>query len=260
MSTANIQSRPLEVDRPDAHSVAGRTIVVTGGASGIGAEIAADLVGAGANAVIADLTEPQQALSDAVYHHVDITDEEDLSALVDVTVRQFGAIDALVNCAALYKALGAKKALDELTSKDWDDVLRVNVRGTWQAIKAVLPAMKQHGGHIVNISSTTARSGNPGFPHYVASKAAVEGLTRAAARELGPYGITVNAVALGLVDDEATNELNSRDYVEQAVTRRAIKRTLYPSDVASVVRFLCSDASGFITGQTVIVDGGGIFT
>ena len=259
MSTANIHSRPLEVDRPDPHSVAGRTIVVTGGASGIGAEIATDLVGAGANAVIADLTEPQQALPGAVYHHVDITDEEDLSALVNATVQQFGAVDALVNCAALYKALGAKKALDELTSKDWDDVLRVNVRGTWQAIKAVLPAMKQHGGHIVNISSTTARSGNPGFPHYVASKAAVEGLTRAAARELGPYGITVNAVALGLVDDEATNELNSRDYVEQAVNRRAIKRTLYPSDVASVVRFLCSDASGFIAGQTVIVDGGGVF-
>jgi NAD(P)-dependent dehydrogenase (short-subunit alcohol dehydrogenase family) len=260
LSTNNIHSASAGSARRDPHSVAGRTIVVTGGGSGIGAQIVADLVSAGANVVIADLTEPRQKSSNAVFHRVDITDAADLTALVDATVQQWDTVDGLVNCAALYKALGAKKALAELTTKQWDDVLRVNVRGTWQAITAVLPTMTQHGGHIVNISSTTARSGNPGFAHYVASKAAVEGLTRAAARELGAYGITVNAVALGLVDDEATNELNSRDYVEQAVNRRALKRTLYPSDVASVVRFLCSDASGFITGQTVIVDGGGIFT
>ncbi|WP_051660562.1 SDR family NAD(P)-dependent oxidoreductase [Mycolicibacterium aromaticivorans] len=260
MKTTDIGPSRDEDSHTDPHSVAGRTIVITGGSSGIGAEIAADLVSAGANAVIADLAEPQHAVPDAAYHRVDITKDTDLLTLVEDTVKRFGAIDALVNCAASYKALGSKKSLDELTTTEWDDVLRVNVRGTWQAIKAVFPVMKERGGHIVNISSTTARSGNPGFPHYIASKAAVEGLTRAAARELGTHGITVNAVALGLVDDEATNALNDRAYVEQAIGRRAIKRTLYPRDVAAVVRFLCSDASGFISGQVVIVDGGGIFT
>lgn len=260
MSATDIHGKPEAAQSRDLHSVAGRTIVVTGGASGIGAEIAADLANVGARVVIADLAQPQQDLPVAVYHRVDITDDEALSALLDVTEQQFGGVDALVNCAALYKALGAKKSLDELTTQDWDDVLRVNVRGTWQAIKAVLPAMKRRGGHIVNVSSTTARTGTPGFPHYVASKAAVEGLTRAAARELGVYGITVNAVAPGLVDDEATNELNDRAYVEQAASRRAIKRAMHVGDVASVVRFLCSDASGFITGQVLVVDGGGVFT
>lgn len=241
-----------------APDIAGSTIVVTGGASGIGAEIVEEFVGAGADVVVADLAPPPDRPG-AVYHYVDITDDEALSRLVRHTVRDFGKIDALVNCAALYKALGAKKTLDELTLTEWDDVLRVNVRGTWQVIKAVLPAVPRHGGHIVNISSTTARTGTLGFPHYIASKAAVEGLTRAAARELGERGITVNAVAPGLVDDEATNELNDRDYVAQAAQRRSIKRALLPGDIASVVRFLCSDASSFITGQVLIVDGGGVF-
>lgn len=243
-------------------TVAGRAIVVTGGATGIGAEIVADLAGAGANVVVADLAEPAGdpvKAAMAEYHRVDVTDDDALAAMVAATVQRFGAVDALVNCAALYRALGTKKGLAEVSVRDWDDVLRVNARGTWQAIKAVLPAMPERGGHIVNISSTTARNGSPGFPHYVASKAAVEGLTRAAARELGASNITVNAVAPGLVDDEATNVLNDRGYVEQAARRRAIGRPMYPQDLVAMVRFLCSDACGFITGQVVIVDGGGVF-
>lgn len=238
--------------------LAGSVIVVTGGASGIGDQIVVDLVGAGADVVVADLAPPPDRPR-VTYHHVDITDDEALSRLVEATVARSGKVDALVNCAALYKSLGAKKALEELTTQEWDDVLRVNVRGAWQAMRAVLPAIPVNGGHIVNISSTTARTGTLGFPHYIASKAAVEGLTRAAARELGARGITVNAVAPGLVDDEATNELNDPEYVAQAVNRRSIKRTLLPGDVASVVRFLCSDASAFVTGQVIIVDGGGVF-
>jgi NAD(P)-dependent dehydrogenase (short-subunit alcohol dehydrogenase family) len=162
----------------------GRVVVVTGGATGIGAEIAAGFAAAGAKVVIADLAEPTKDVAKDAYHRADITSDADLAALVSATVRAYGRIDALVNCAAVYRALGGKSAITELTNDDWDRVLRVNVRGTWQAIKAVVPAM-DGGGHIVNISSTTARSGTPGFAHYVASKAAVEGLTRAAARELG---------------------------------------------------------------------------
>jgi NAD(P)-dependent dehydrogenase (short-subunit alcohol dehydrogenase family) len=240
-------------------SAAGRVVVVTGGATGIGARITAGFLEAGASVVVADLAEPD-GVQPTVACRVDITDDVALGRMVDRAVADFGGIDALVNCAAIYKALGGKVSLDQLTNADWDRVLTVNVRGTWQAIKAVLPAMDQRGGgHIVNISSATARSGSPGFAHYVASKAAVEGLTRAAARELGPRGITVNAIAPGLVDDEATNVLNDRRYVEQAASRRAIGRQMYPADLVGAARFLASDASGFITGQVLVVDGGGVF-
>lgn len=248
-------------DMPAAdEGLAGRVIVVTGGASGIGARIAAGFLEAGAYVVVADLAEPSgdDARPTASYP-VDITDDAALGRMVDRTAADFGGIDALVNCAAIYKTLGGKVSLDQLTNADWDRVLTVNVRGTWQAIKAVLPAMEQRGGgHIVNISSTTARSGSPGFAHYVASKAAVEGLTRAAARELGARGITVNAIAPGLVDDEATNVLNDRRYVKQAANRRAIGRPMYPADLVGAARFLASDASSFITGQVLVVDGGGV--
>jgi NAD(P)-dependent dehydrogenase (short-subunit alcohol dehydrogenase family) len=235
-----------------------RVVLVTGGATGIGAEITASFVAAGAHVVVADVAEPGHDAAQAEFHRVDVSSDADLSALVATTMNQHGRIDALVNCAAVYRALGAKTALEDIPNDDWDRVLRVNVRGTWQAIKAVLPAMER-GGHIVNISSTTARTGSPGFAHYVASKAAVEGLTRAAARELGPRGITVNAIAPGLVDDEATNVLNERDYVAAAANRRAIPRQMYPADLVHAVRFLSGDGARFITGQVLIVDGGGVF-
>ena len=157
----------------------GRVVVVTGGATGIGAEIAADFAALGAHVVVADLAEPRPDVAKAEFQPVDVSSDADLTALVATTMDKYGRIDALVNCAAVYKALGAKAPLEDLTNDEWDRVLRVNVRGTWQAIKAVLPAMER-GGHIVNVSSTTARNGSPGFAHYVASKAAVEGLTRAA--------------------------------------------------------------------------------
>jgi NAD(P)-dependent dehydrogenase (short-subunit alcohol dehydrogenase family) len=238
-----------------------RVIVVTGGASGIGARMVAGFLDSGAYVIVADLAEPAgDAASPTASYPVDITDDAALGRMVDRTVADFGGIDALVNCAAIYKELGGKVSLEKLTNRDWDQVLTVNVRGTWQAIKAIVPAIElRGGGHIVNISSTTARSGSPGFAHYVASKAAVEGLTRAAARELGAKGITVNAIAPGLVDDEATNVLNDRGYVEQAASRRAIGRQMYPADLVGAARFLASDASSFITGQVLVVDGGGVF-
>jgi NAD(P)-dependent dehydrogenase (short-subunit alcohol dehydrogenase family) len=241
--------------------LAGRVVVVTGGASAIGTQIVAGFADADARVVVADLAEPAgDGAGQAAYYRTDITDDAALGHMVDRTVADFGGIDALVNCAAVYKTLGAKVSLTEITNAEWDRVLTVNVRGTWQAIKAVMPAIaRRGGGRIVNISSTTARSGTPGFAHYVASKAAVEGLTRAAARELGTKGITVNAIAPGLVDDDATNMLNDRGYVEQAASRRAIPRQMYPSDLVGAARFLASDASSFITGQVLVVDGGTVF-
>lgn len=239
----------------------GRVVVVTGGASAIGAQLVAGLADAGARVIAADLAEQaREGPGPAAYYQTDITDDAALGQMVDRTVADFGGIDALVNCAAVYKTLGGKVSLTEITNAEWDRVLTVNVRGTWQAIKAVIPAIaRRGGGHVVNISSSTARKGTPGFAHYVASKAAVEGLTRAAARELGAKGITVNAIAPGLVDDDATNVLNDRGYVEQAAGRRAIPRQMYPSDLVGAAQFLASDASSFITGQVLIVDGGSVF-
>lgn len=252
--------------------LAGRAVIVTGGAVGIGAAYVAALAAAGANVVAADLpavADHGEAVAGkasaaggghAVFSATDVTDEDDLARLAALAQSQFGGIDALVNNAAVYGALGAKRPLQEITPAEWDRVMAVNVRGTWQAIKAVVPVMSARGGgRIVNIASVAARTGAPGFAHYVASKAAIEGLTRAAARELGGLGITVNAVAPGLVSDEATHTLNDPDYIARAAQTRALAREMGPDDLLGTVLWLCSSASAFVTGQTIIVDGGGVF-
>ena len=255
----------------------GRTVVVTGAAGGIGGRYVQAFAAAGADVVAADVpaaAEVGSALAEkasadataagggrAVFVAGDVTSDDDWAALVTRAHDEFGRLDALVNNAAIYQGLAAKRPLTELSTEDWDTVLRVNVRGTWQGIRAVVPAMRAAGGgRIVNISSTVARMGAPGFAHYVASKAAVDGLTRAAARELGPYGITVNGVAPGLVSDEATRTLNSDDYIAAAVGGRALGREMVPDDLVGAVLFLASEAGAFVTGQTLVVDGGGVFT
>jgi NAD(P)-dependent dehydrogenase (short-subunit alcohol dehydrogenase family) len=252
---------------------AGRTVLLTGAAGEIGAAYLEAFVHAGANVLATDLTAVRPAgnaiaekVSAAgpgrvVFTPADVTSDEDLAAAVEMAVTEFGGLDVLVNNAAMYKALGGKRSLTELSTADWDAVLTVNVRGTWQAITAALPALRRRGGgRIVNISSVVARSGAAGFAHYVASKAAVEGLTRAAARELGPAGITINAVAPGLVSDEATRTLNDPDYVARAAAGRSLHREMVPADLVGTVLFLAGEASGFTTGQTFVVDGGQLFT
>ncbi|GAA0948335.1 SDR family NAD(P)-dependent oxidoreductase [Pseudonocardia zijingensis] len=247
----------------------GKTVVVTGAAGGIGERYVHAFAEAGANVVAADVpaaagagAELAAKAGDRVrFVAGDVTDDGHWAELVATARDGFGGLDALVNNAAIYQGLGAKRSLTELTADDWDTVLRVNVRGTWQGIRAVVPAMREAGGgRIVNISSATARMGVPGFVHYVASKAAVEGLTRAAARELGPHGITVNAVAPGLVTDEATRALNSEDYIAAAAGGRALGREMVPDDLVGAVLFLTSGSGGFMTGQTLVVDGGVVFT
>lgn len=251
---------------------AGRRVLVTGASQGIGAEYVRAFVAAGAEVVAADLpatatraTAAVGALSAAgpgraVFAPVDITDDASLAAVVDRAQEELGGLDALVNNAALYGALGPKKPLGELTTEEWDRVLTVNVRGAWQAVRAVAPELSARGGgRIVLISSTVARTGAPGFAHYVASKAAVDGLVRAAARELGPSGITVNAVAPGLVSTEGTRAVNSEEYVARIASMRAVPREMVPSDLVGAVLWLAGPDSGFVTGQSVVVDGGGVF-
>ena len=251
---------------------AGRRVLVTGASQGIGAEYVRALVAAGAQVIAADLpaTAPSgTALAEAagadgpgraVFVPVDITDDASLAAAVERAREEFGGLDVLVNNAAIYGALRPKKPLVELTTDEWDRVLTVNVRGAWQAVRAVVPELTARGGgRIVLISSTVARMGAPGFAHYVASKAAVDGLTRAAARELGPSGITVNAIAPGLVSTEGTRAVNSEEYVARVAGTRAIPREMVPSDLVGAVLWLAGPDSGFVTGQSIVVDGGGVF-
>lgn len=261
-----------EVPPAGGPQLAGQTVIVTGGATGIGASYVTALTAAGANVLVADL-DAVAADGDAVagkataagsgravFCATDVTRDEDLARLTERAGREFGGVDALVNNAAIYRALGGKRSLTELTTAEWDRVMAVNVRGTWQAIKAVVPVMSARGGgRIVNVSSVVARNGTPGFAHYVASKGAVDGLTRAAARELGGLGITVNAVAPGLVSDDATRALNEQAYIDRAAQSRALGREMVPGDLPGAVLWLCSPASAFVTGQTIIVDGGGVF-
>jgi NAD(P)-dependent dehydrogenase (short-subunit alcohol dehydrogenase family) len=251
-------------------SLAGKVAIVTGAARGIGAVYARALVREGADVAVADILDPDgEALARALgaeregarslFLHVDVTREADTVRMADAVARTFGRIDILVNNAAVYMDLGRKKPFLEITPEEWDRVMAVNVRGVWQCAKAVAPHMQRQGsGKIVNISSVVAYVGTAGFAHYVASKAAVIGLTRALARELGPFRITVNAIAPGLVSNEASLALNPPDYVEQAVRARALQRPMVPEDLVGTVVFLASPASDFVTGQTFIVDGGAV--
>ncbi|MET0763568.1 MAG: SDR family oxidoreductase [Blastococcus sp.] len=250
----------------------GDVVLVTGATGDIGAEYVCALVTAGASVVATDVaatTDAGTALAHraselgpgkAVFTAVDVTNDGELEAAVALAVDRFGGLDALVNNAAIYRGLGPKRPLTELANEEWDRVLTVNVRGTWQAIKASVPAFTERGGgRVVNISSTVARAGVPGFAHYVASKAAVDGLTRSAARELGAHNIRVNGVAPGLVSDSATEAINPDGYAARSAQTRALAREMHPGDLVGAVLWLASAASGFVTGQTILVDGGQVF-
>jgi NAD(P)-dependent dehydrogenase (short-subunit alcohol dehydrogenase family) len=249
-----------------------RVVLLTGVTGDIGATYLSAFTRAGAHVVATDLPRAAEtgerlvaAATEvgpgrAVFVGCDITDGAGVQSAVDAAVKKFGRLDCVVNNAAIYRTLGGKRPLIELTETDWDLVLRVNVVGTWQVIKAAAPHLAASGGgRIVNISSVVSRNGAPGFAHYVASKAAVEGLTRAAARELGADGTTVNTVSPGLVDDAATRQLNTEDYLAVAARSRAIPRAMVPEDLVGAVMWLSGPASGFVTGQTLVVDGGGVF-
>ena len=247
--------------------VARKAVIVTGGARGIGATYVRALTSGGAQVVIADILQKEgealarevssQTGGRAIFVWTDVAKQADATRLAHETAENFGSIDVLVNNAAVYSDLGAKKPFDRISEAEWDNVMSVNVKGPWQCAKAVLPYMqRQRHGKIINVSSSTIYAGTPGLAHYVASKAAVIGLTRALARELGEHNICVNAIAPGLVFNEASAKLNPREYFEGALGKRAIQRLMAPRDLVGTVIFLASAGSDFITGQTFVVDGG----
>jgi NAD(P)-dependent dehydrogenase (short-subunit alcohol dehydrogenase family) len=244
--------------------LAGKVAVVTGGAQGIGRAIADALAAEGARIVIADVRGAEEAgaaYEDGVGLTVDVTSEEDTARMAEETVAQCGRLDVLINNAGLYATLPMRPFL-EIPVDEWRRVMDVNVLGMFLAARAAVPAMREGGGGaIVNISSGTVFRGVPFLLHYVASKGAVVALTRALAKELGKDGIRVNCVAPGFT---LTESVQAQPEVVNAlrdvsVAARTIQRDETPEDVAGAVAFLCTTEAGFITGQTLVIDGGQFF-
>jgi NAD(P)-dependent dehydrogenase (short-subunit alcohol dehydrogenase family) len=191
----------------------------------------------------------------AIAVSVDVSDEATTQRMAAQTAERWGRIDILVNNAAIYAGL-ERKMFDAISPAEWDRVMAVNLKGPWLCARAVFPWMKaQKSGKIINVASAVFFSGSALWAHYVASKGGVIGLTRALAKEVGDYGITINAIAPGFTLTEASQSLipNAERY---GVDRGAIKRAEQPEDLVGVAVFLASPASDFITGQTIVVDGG----
>jgi NAD(P)-dependent dehydrogenase (short-subunit alcohol dehydrogenase family) len=244
-----------------AGQLKGRVVIVTGAGGGMGRAFAQALAAEGASLVCADRNadgakETAKRIGRrAISMGMDVTQEADTEALAARTVEKFGRIDVLVNNAAIYGGL-TRAPFWEQRVDEWDRVQAVNVKGVWLCSKAVFHQMRtQGGGKIINIASATVFSGSPRWCHYVSSKAAVIGLTRTIAKEAGEFGITANAIAPGFTLTDA-----SKDMVANAVTygveRGAIRRNAEAGDMLGTAVFLASPASDFITGQTIIVDGG----
>ncbi len=243
----------------------GRVVIVTGAAQGIGRVYAARFAAEGAKVVVADVDQAgalgaAAEIPGAVGLAVDVADAASVRAMAAAARDRFGRIDVLVNNAGLFTAILPRRPLEEIDPESWDRVMAVNVRGVFLCVQAVAPTMKaQGGGRIVNIASATALTGVPGFVHYVASKGAVIAMTRALARELGPSGIAVNAVAPGLTLTEGVRHLYPPEDIQAALAPRSIKRPQVPEDLVGTVLYLASEESQLVTGQLIVVDGGHYF-
>ena len=238
-------------------SVQGKVILITGAARGLGLEYARALGAAGAKIVAGDVLDCD--IPGAVSVKLDVTSMDSVQAMAAAAMGAHGRIDGLVNNAALYGSLRGGR-FHQIAETDWDAAMAVNVKGIWNCCKAVVPAMKQGGGgSIVNIASLAATYGMPYALHYTTSKAAVIGLTRGLARELGRDNIRVNAVAPSAVLTEGTREFMGEKHDKALDVIRAgqsIQRTLVPSDLTGTIAWLLGEGSGFVTGQTIAVDGG----
>ena len=245
-------------------ALADKVAIVTGGAQGIGHAIATGLAAEGARIVIADLRGAEEAAAafpDGVGLTVDVADEAAVQRMADETVERCGSIDVLVNNAGLYASL-AMRPFDQIPLEEWRQVMDVNVASMFLTCRAVTPLMRARGaGTIVNISSGTPFRGVPFLLHYVTSKGAIVAFTRALAKELGKDAIRVNCVAPGFTMSEGVKQ--HPEVVEKlqqvSVAARTIQRDQEPEDVVGAVVYLAGPSSGFVTGQTIVIDGGQYF-
>jgi 3-oxoacyl-[acyl-carrier protein] reductase len=244
----------------DKRSLVGRTVIVTGASRGIGRGIAATFSAVGANVVLfartrRDLDEvagqlpPDRTIAVAG----DVTDAEDLQRAIDTACERFGRLDVFCHCAGIYPLT----QIEEISMDEWRSVVDTNLTSTFLVVKACMPVMrKQHGGRIVLISSITgSRTGYPGLAHYSATKAGMSGFMRTAALELAPFRVTINGIEPGSIRTEGLAGLGE-DAIETMIKNIPVGSLGEPEDIAYTAVFLASDAARFITGQTVVVDGG----
>ena len=239
-----------------------RSAIVTGAARNIGQSVAGELVRQGWSVLVADVDgdaaveAARQLGSQAHGVHLDIGSPTSVDAMAVAALERFGRIDALVNNAAKFSEL-SYRPFDQIPPAEWDAVLHTNLTGTLYCIRACVPEMKKRGwGRIVNVSSGTYRMGRPNFLHYVTSKAGVMGMSRSLARELGPFGITVNTVLPGVVFTDTQKQRLPEDYQRMILAGQCLPVALSPAAIAGPIAFLCSEAAAFITGQELAVDGG----
>ncbi|HQI66276.1 MAG TPA: 3-oxoacyl-ACP reductase family protein [Rhodoglobus sp.] len=240
-----------------------RVVLITGAGGGLGRAFAEGFAAQGDRVVVADIDGPGAERTvevlvgrgaEALAVTVDVTSADSVRAMVDSLIARFGRLDVVVNNAAIYATL-TRTPFTDIDPAEWDRVMGVNAKGTWLVSAAAFPHLTSPGGRIINIASATVMSGSPLWMHYVASKAAVIGMTRVMAREVGAAGVTVNAIAPGFTLTEASLGL-LEDAETYGVDRGAIKRAGQPDDIVGTALFLASDQAGYLTGQTIVVDGG----
>ncbi len=241
-----------------------KTCIVTGGAKGLGLDFARALAGEGASVAIADVADGITAAQEigGIFVKTDVSNPDDARRAAIETEQQLGPIDVLVNNAAVYAGLPMQSYRD-IPAELWDQVMAVNVRGAFNMVQAVAPGMEaRRYGKIINITSGTVYKGLPNMLHYIASKGALAAMTRALSRELGPSGINVNSLAPGLTLSSSILENTAHlDQTRQkVVASRAIARDAHPQDLLGALIFLASPDSDFVTGQTLVVDGGSVNT
>lgn len=253
-------------DTPDtSNSVEGRVVIVTGGGTGIGRAYAKHFAANGAIPVIAEINgqagssvaaEIDSAGGRALAVQTDVSDEDSVAEMIARAMEEFGRIDVLLNNAAIFSTV-TRSRFEDITRDDWTKMLDVNVIGTWICSKLVVPHMEAGGyGRIINISSSTVPVGLPLLTHYVTSKAAVVGLTRCMASELGERGITCNAILPGMTESEVEYVGRTEASLTGVLAMQKIKRIEQADDLVGMALFLASPASGFMTGQSLLVDGG----
>jgi NAD(P)-dependent dehydrogenase (short-subunit alcohol dehydrogenase family) len=238
----------------------GRVAIITGAGQGLGRAFAHGFAAQGAVPVIAEINEDKgravAAETGGLYVRTDVSDPASVDAMARAVLDAYGRIDVLVNNAAIFSTL-EMRPFEEIPLEEWERVLRVNLTGPFLCARAVAPAMRKAGwGRIINIASAAVSLGRPNYLHYIASKAGLAGMTNSLARELGPHGITVNAILPGATFTEIPRKTVTPEQKKAIVGMQCIARPELPEDLVGVVLFLASPASGFVTGQALTVDGG----
>ena len=242
-----------------------RVVIITGAGQGIGRVLAKSFAMAGARAVIAELNEKKAAAvseeimktgGQALAITTDVADPGSIEEMTELVENEWGRIDALINNAGVFSTL-EMRPFDQIPLEEWERVLRVNLTGPFLCARAVVPAMRRaKWGRIINIASGAVRLGRPNYLHYIASKAALAGMSLSMARELGPDGITVNAVLPGATFTEVERKTVTPEQKERIIAMQCLPRAEVPEDLVGAILFLASEASSFVTGQSINLDGG----